>query len=35
MAARQVLAGVAKAIPKAAHGQVEMIRHIKVARDTP
>jgi transposase len=34
MAARQVLAGVAKAIPKAADGQVEMIRHIKVARDT-
>jgi transposase len=34
MAARQVLAGVARAIPKAADGQVEMIRQIKVARDT-
>lgn len=34
IAARQVLAGVAKAVPKAADGQVEMIRQIKVARDT-
>jgi transposase len=34
IAARQVLAGVAKAVPKLASGQVEMIRQIKVARDT-
>jgi transposase len=33
-AARQVLAGVAKAVPKTADGQVEMIRQLKVARDT-
>jgi transposase len=33
-AARQVLAGVATAIPKHADGQVEMIRQLKVARDT-
>lgn len=34
IAARQVLAGVATAVPKTADGQVEMIRQIKVARDT-
>jgi transposase len=34
IAARQVLAGVAKAVPKTADGQVEMIRQLKVARDT-
>jgi transposase len=34
IAARQVLAGVAKAVPKTANGQVEMIRQLKVARDT-
>jgi transposase len=34
IAARQVLAGVAKAIPKLADGQVEMIRQLKVTRDT-
>jgi transposase len=33
-AARQVLAGVATAVPKHADGQVEMIRQVKVARDT-
>jgi transposase len=32
-AARAVLAGQADAIPKAADGTVEMIRHIKVAKD--
>ncbi|MBO0730549.1 MAG: IS110 family transposase [Acidimicrobiaceae bacterium] len=34
IAARQVLAGVAKAVPKSADGRVEMIRQLKVARDT-
>lgn len=34
VAARQVLAGVATAVPKTADGQVEMIRQIKIARDT-
>ena len=34
IAARQVLAGVAKATPKFADGHVEMIRQLKVARDT-
>jgi len=34
IAARQVLAGVAMAVPKTADGQVEMIRQLKVARDT-
>jgi transposase len=33
-AARSVLAGVATAIPKAADGAAEMVRQIKVARDT-
>jgi transposase len=33
-AARQVLAGVATAVPKVADGQVEMIRQVKVGRDT-
>jgi len=33
-AARLVLSGVATAVPKAADGQVEMIRQLKVARDT-
>lgn len=33
-AARAVLAGLATAIPKTADGTVEMIRHLKVARDT-
>lgn len=33
-AARAVLAGVATAIPKTADGVVEMIRHLKIARDT-
>jgi hypothetical protein len=32
-AARAVLAGIAKAIPKSADGQVEMLRTIKVAKD--
>lgn len=32
-AARAVLAGIAKAIPKNADGIVEMIRHIKIAKD--
>jgi transposase len=34
IAGRQVLAGVATAIPKRADGHVEMIRQVKVARDT-
>jgi len=34
VAARQVLAVVATAVPKTADGQVEMLRQIKVARDT-
>ncbi|MDA8297569.1 MAG: transposase [Actinomycetota bacterium] len=34
IAARQVLAGVANAVPKFADGQVEMIRQVKVAKDT-
>lgn len=34
IAARQVLAGVAVAVPKAADGHVEMIRQLKVAKDT-
>ncbi|HET8531250.1 MAG TPA: transposase, partial [Methylomirabilota bacterium] len=33
-AARAVLAGVATAVPKAANGTVELIRVLKVARDT-
>ena len=33
-AARAVLGGQATALPKAGTGQVEMIRHLKVARDT-
>lgn len=33
-AARQVLAGSASAIPKAADGTVEMIRQVKIAKDT-
>jgi len=33
-AARSVLAGIATAIPKAADGAAEMVRQIKVARDT-
>ena len=33
-AARSVLAGVATAVPKAADGAAEMVRQIKVARDT-
>jgi transposase len=33
-AARSVLAGTATAVPKAADGAVEMMRQIKVARDT-
>lgn len=33
-AARQVLAGVATAVPALADGQVEMIRQVKIARDT-
>lgn len=33
-AARAVLAGTATAVPKAADGTVEMIRHLKVANDT-
>ncbi|MCX5338626.1 transposase [Streptomyces atratus] len=32
-AARAVLAGTATAIPRSAEGSVEMIRHLKVARD--
>ena len=34
VAARSVLAGQSTAIPKTADGAVEMIRHLKVARDT-
>jgi transposase len=34
VAARQVLAGVATAVPKTADGQVEILRQVKVARDT-
>lgn len=34
IAARSVLAGTANSIPKSADGAVEMIRQIKVARDT-
>lgn len=34
LAARSVLAGTAAAVPKAADGSVEMIRQIKIARDT-
>jgi transposase len=34
LAARGVLAGTSSAIPKSADGMVEMIRQIKVARDT-
>ena len=33
-AARSVLAGIATAVPKAADGAAEMVRQIKVARDT-
>ncbi len=33
-AARSVLAGTATTIPKTADGLVEMIRHVKIARDT-
>lgn len=33
-AARAVLAGTAKAVPKSADGAVEMMRQVKVARDT-
>jgi len=33
-AARSVLSGGASAVPKSADGTVEMIRHIKIARDT-
>jgi transposase len=33
-AARAVLSGAATAVPKAADGSVEMIRQIKIARDT-
>ena len=33
-AARSVLAGVATAIPKAADGMAEMVRQVKIARDT-
>lgn len=33
-AARSVLAGLATAVPKAADGAAEMVRQIKVARDT-
>jgi transposase len=33
-AARAVLAGQATALPKAANSTVEMIRHLKIARDT-
>lgn len=33
-AARAVLGGQATALPKAGTGEVEMIRHLKVARDT-
>ena len=32
-AARAVLAGIAKAIPKSADGEVEMLRQVKVAKD--
>ena len=34
MAARSVLAGIATAVPKSADGAAEMVRQIKVARDT-
>ena len=34
MAARSVLAGVATAVPKTADGASEMVRQIKIARDT-
>ena len=34
VAARQVLAGVATAVPKTADGQVEILRQVKIARDT-
>jgi transposase len=34
IAGQQVLAGVATAVPKRADGEVEMIRQVKVARDT-
>lgn len=33
-AARAVLAGEADALPKSGDGEVEMIRHLKIARDT-
>jgi len=33
-AARSVLAGTALAVPKTADGQVEMLRQVKIARDT-
>ncbi len=33
-AARAVLGGQATALPKSGTGEVEMIRHLKVARDT-
>src|SRR4029450_2028329 len=33
-AARAVLGGRATALPKSGTGEVEMIRHLKVARDT-
>lgn len=32
-AARAVLAGIAKAVPKSADGEVEMLRQVKVAKD--
>ena len=34
MAARSVLAGIATAVPKSADGAAEMVRQIKIARDT-
>jgi transposase len=34
VAARQVLAGVATAVPKTGDGQIEILRQVKVARDT-
>ena len=33
-AARAVLSGAATAVPKTADGTVEMIRHVKIAKDT-
>ena len=34
LAARSVLAGQSTAVPKSADGSVEMMRHLKIARDT-